>query len=202
MTKRDDEFEELLGRTLRRRVNTAAPAGMTSRIADAAGRQPVAVVSKTHMPLWRLAVAAGLVLAAGVSFFGWRHGQRVSPAPKIAMNHAVSPVVSVSTAGDIVPANVSLGHAPEAKTATRTHVAPKVHRPAADVVEAEYRPKLDTFPSTAIHPPKPEPGSMEAQLRVLMSLPRSTLAAMADAQAKSVAVSTEESNTIPESKLN
>jgi len=200
MTKRDDEFEELLGRTLHRRANTAAPAGMTGRIADAAGRQPVAVVSKTRMPLWRLAVAAGLVLAAGVSFFGWRHGQRIAPAPKIATNHAINPVVS--TAGDIAPANVSLGHAPELKTAIRAHVAPKVHRPAANVVEAEYRPKLDTFPSTAIHPPKPEPGSMEAQLRILMSLPQATLEEIADAQAKSRRVSAEQSNPSPESKLN
>jgi hypothetical protein len=200
MTKRGDEFEELLGSTLRRRVNTAAPAGMTGRIADAASRQPVAVVSKVREPLWRLAVAAGIVLAAGTSFFGWRHGQRVAPSPKIAMDHAVIPVVP--TAGDITPANVSLVHLPELKAAIRPHAAPKLHRPAAEVVEAENRPKLDTFPSTAIHPPKPEPGSMEAQLRILMSLPRSTLAAMADAQAKSVAVSAEESNTIPESKLN
>ena len=200
MTKRDDEFEELLGRTLRRRVNTAAPAGMTGRIADAAGRQPVAVVSKTHAPLWRLAVAAGLVLAVGMSFFGWRHGQRVAPAPKIATNHAAIPVVS--TTRDISPANVSFIHPPVLKTATRPHVAPKVHRPAADVVEAENRPKLDTFPSTAIHPPKPEPGSMEAQLRILVSLPSATLEEIADAQAKSRRVSAEQSNPIPESKLN
>ena len=45
-------------------------------------------------------------------------------------------------------------------------------------------PKLDTFPSTAMNPPKPEPGSMEAQLQVLISLPQSTLAQMAETQAK------------------
>ena len=198
MTKRDDEFEELLGRTLRRRVNTAAPVGMTARIAEAASKQPVAVMRKTYTPLWRLAIAAGLVLAAGMSFFGLRHGQRVTP--KIAATHVIAPVVS--TSGDIVPANMPLAHAPAAKAAIRPHIAQKPHQPAAEVVEAENRPKLDTFPSTAIHPPKPEPGSMEAQLRILVSLPRSTLAAMADAQAKSVEVSAEEPNSIPESRLN
>ena len=200
MTKRDEEFEELLGRTLRRHVNTTAPAGMTARIAEAASKQPVAVVSKTRMPLWRLAVAAGLLLAAGMSFFGWRHGQRVAPAPKIAMNHVIAPVVPATEI--IAPANVPLAHAPAARVAIQTHIAPKPHQPAAEVIEAENRPKLDTFPSTAIHPPKPEPGSMEAQLRILVSLPRSTLVAMADAQAKSVEVSAEEPNSIPEPRLN
>ena len=113
MTKRDDEFEELLGRTLRRRVNTAAPAGMTARIAEAASKQTVALVRKAYTPLWTLAIAASLVLAAGMSFFGWRQKQRVAPEVKIATNHAITPVVPAT--GDIAPANVSLAHGPEAK---------------------------------------------------------------------------------------
>ena len=52
------------------------------------------------------------------------------------------------------------------------------------VVAMNEGPKLDTFPSTAMHPPKPEPGSMEAQLQMLISLPQSTLAQMAETQAK------------------
>jgi hypothetical protein len=202
MTKRADEFEELLGRTLHGHMNTAAPAGMTARIADAAGRQPVAVASKTRTPLWRLAVAAGIVLAAGISFFGWRHGQHVDLAPQTASNHAMVPNAIVPTTGDIAPANVSLVHRPEVKAAPRLHLTPRPHLPAAEAVEAENRPKLDIFPSTAIHPPKPEPGSMEAQLRILMSLPQSTLEEIADAQAKSRLVSAEQAKPTPESKLN
>ena len=61
-------------------------------------------------------------------------------------------------------------------------------------------PKLETFPSTALNPPKPEPGSMEAQLEVLVSLPQSTLVQLAEDQAKEQRASKVQAET--EDKLN
>jgi hypothetical protein len=207
MTQRNDEFEELLDGTLHRRVNTAAPAGMTARITETARRQPVAVVSTTHTSLWKLAIAAGLVLAAGTSFFGWQHRQRVESGPKVATNHAIVPAAvnpaatNVSTGKDIALRNVPLAHRSELQAASHPHITLKPHRPAAEVVESENLPRLDTFPSTAIHPPKPEPGSMEAQLRILISLPRATIEEMAEAQAKSRRASAEQTNATPDPRL-
>ena len=62
MNERRGEFEQLLERTLRGRVNAASPERMAERIAGAAGRE--VVVSRRGVGVWPTAVAACLMIAA------------------------------------------------------------------------------------------------------------------------------------------
>ena len=175
MSEREREFEELLDRTLRRRVNVVAPDAMVERISAAAGRKVVVV--RRGMSVWQMALAASVVLAVAGSFYGWRREMGIEHGivPQVAMREmppeevrAISPAVSIVTP--------SIPHVVRLRGVRR--------RSSSWVVEVNEGPKLDTFPSTAMNPPKPEPGSMEAQLQVLISLPQSTLAQMAEVQSK------------------
>ena len=189
MSERENEFEELLDRTLRRRMNGVAPVAMVERISAAAGREVVVV--RRWAPVWQMAVAASVVLAVAGAFYGWRRERGV--APQIAMREmpservrAMSPAVLVVT--------TSPPHVVRARAVRRRSML------SGWAVEMNEGPKLDTFPSTAMHPPKPEPGSMEAQLQVLISLPQSTLAQMAETQAEEQ--SSSKAQTDMQDKLN
>jgi hypothetical protein len=186
MSEQEWEFEELLERTVRRRVNVVAPVEMTERISAAAGREVVVV--RRWVPMWQMAVAAGVVLVAG-SFGGWRYVR--GPATQVALREmptegvrAMSPVVPV-----IAP---SIPHIVRARAVRRRSVS-------SGWAAMNEGPKLDTFPSTAMNPPKPEPGSMEAQFQMLISLPQSTLAQMAEIQAEEQSASVQ---TDVQDKLN
>ena len=177
MSEREREFEELLDRTLRRRVNVVAPVEMAGRISAAAWREVVVV--RRRLPVWQMAVAASVVLAVAGACYGWQRerGMERGLAPQIALREmpsegvrAMSPAVPV-----VVP---SIPHVVRARAMRQRSMS------SGWVVAMNEGPKLDTFPSTAMHPPKPEPGSMEAQLQMLISLPQSTLAQMAETQAK------------------
>lgn len=192
MSERENEFEELLDRTVRRRVNVAAPVEMVGRISDAAVREVVVV--RQQVPMWQMAVAASVLLVVVGSFYGWRREKGVEHgvAPQIAMRdipsegvRAISPAVSVV--------------APSMPHVVRVHAVRRRPMSSGWAVMNDG-PKLDTFPSTAMNPPKPEPGSMEAQLRILISLPQSTLAEMAEAQAREQSASQAQTDT--QDKLN
>jgi hypothetical protein len=198
MSERENEFEELLDRTLRWRVNAAPPVAMVERIAEAVGREMVVV--RRRLPMWQMAVAASVVLAVAGSFYGWRYGRETEHgvAPQIAMREtpaegvrAMSPAVSI--AAPPMPHGVRT-------RATRRRPTSSSWAAGVSAVETNQGPKLDTFPSTAMNPPKPEPGSMEAQLQVLISLPQSTLAQMAEAQSKEQSASKVQADT--QDKLN
>jgi hypothetical protein len=175
MSEREREFEELLDRTLRRRVNVVAPVEMVGRISAAAGREVVVV--RRRLPVWQMAMAASVVLAVAGAFYGWQRerGMERGLAPQIALREM--PSEGVRAMSPAVPV-VVLQHVARARAVRRRSMS------SGWVVAMNEGPKLDTFPSTAMHPPKPEPGSMEAQLQMLISLPQSTLAQMAETQAK------------------
>ena len=177
MSERENEFEELLDRTLRRRVNVVAPVEMVGRISSAAGREVVVV--RRRLPVWQMAVAASVVVAVAGSFYGWRRekGAERGLVTQIALREM--PSEGVRTMSPMVPVVApSIPHVVRVRVVRRRSVS------SGWAVEMNEGPKLDTFPSTAMHPPKPEPGSMEAQLQMLISLPQSTLAQMAETQAK------------------
>jgi hypothetical protein len=172
MSEREREFEELLDRTLRRRVNVVAPVEMVGRISAAAGREVVVV--RRRLPVWQMAMAASVVLAVAGAFYGWQRerGMERGLAPQIALREMPSEGVRAMS-----PAVPSIQHVARARAVRRRSMS-------SGWAVMNDGPKLDTFPSTAMHPPKPEPGSMEAQLQMLISLPQSTLAQMAETQAK------------------
>jgi hypothetical protein len=192
MSEREREFEELLDRTLRRRVNVVAPDAMVGRISAAAGREVVVV--RRGMPVWQMAAAASVVLAVAGSFYGWRRekGGERGLAAQIAIREMPSEGARAmtSTVSIVAP---SIPHVVRARVVRRRSMS-------SGWAVMNYGPKLDTFPSTAMHPPKPEPGSMEAQLQILISLPQSTLAQMAEAQAKEQSASQAQTDT--QDKLN
>jgi hypothetical protein len=189
MNERENEFEELLNRTLWRRVNVVAPVEMAGRVSAAAGREVVVV--RRGMPIWQMAVAASVVLVVSGAFYGWRRERGL--ATQVAMREVPSEGIrAMSPAMSVV--GPSIPHVVRARALRRRSMS------SVWAVAMNEGPKLDTFPSTAMNPPKPEPGSMEAQLQILISLPQSTLAQMAETQAKEQSAS--KAQTDMQDKLN
>jgi hypothetical protein len=168
-----DELDGLLDRALARRANEASPLGMKARIV-----RSLPETAEVSMARWRRGVvpwlataAASLLVAAGL-LPHLLHRTQPQPAVDVAR---VSP-----PAESLPPVAASSDDAVEKRLSVHRVARPVVPQ----AVEAEVRPKLDMFPSTALHPPKAAPGSREAQLQILTSLPESTLTMMAEAQEK------------------
>jgi hypothetical protein len=170
MSERREEFEELLERTLRGRVNVAAPEEMVERIAVAAGRELVVV--RRGVGVWPMAVAACLVMMVAGAFYGWRRGGAVKPGGSAV----VSAPVGVGRVA--VHAAVSV---PVVARVRRVRVeAAKV----GAVREEESGPKLEVFPYSAVHEEVGRTDGVQAEVKMLASVPESTLVLLAEAQAK------------------
>jgi hypothetical protein len=168
-----DDLDDLLDRALTRRANEAAPLGMKARIV-----RSLAETAEVSMAWWRRGIvpwlataAASLLVAAGL-------------LPHLLHRTLPQPAVDVARVSPHAEGLPSAA-ASSIDAVEKRHSVHRVARPVVpQAIEAEVRPKLDMFPSTAIHPPKAAPGSREAQLQILTSLPESTLAMMAEAQEK------------------
>jgi hypothetical protein len=176
MSERREEFEELLERTLRGRVNVAAPEEMVERIAVAAGRELVVV--RRGVGMWATAMAACLVMMVAGAFYGWRRGGAVKPggsavvsAPVGVGRVAVHAAVSVPVVARVRRVAWGGGGGVEAA---------KVRA----VREEESGPKLEVFPYSAVHEEVGRTDGVQAEVKMLASVPESTLVLLAEAQAK------------------
>jgi hypothetical protein len=168
-----DDLDDLLDGALTRRANEAAPLGMRARIVRSLPETAEVSIAwwRRGIVSWLATAAASLLVAVGL-LPHLQHRAQPQPAVDVAR-------VSPHTEG-LPPVTTS-----SVDAVAKRHGVRRVARSVVpQAVEAEVRPKLDMFPSTALHPPKAAPGSREAQLQILASLPESTLAMMAEAQEK------------------
>jgi hypothetical protein len=168
MSERREEFEELLERTLRGRVNVAAPEQMVERIAGASGRELVVV--RRGVGVWPMAVAACVLMAVVVGYGVVRGGMAKTGGAAV-----VAPV----RVGDVAGREVAV--VPMVRRGRVVRVAAVRSRA---VREEEEVPKLEVFPYSAVHEDAAGRDGVQAEVRMLASVPESTLVLLAEAQAK------------------